>query len=553
MATHDVDQKLLGRLARQKQRSMPDVYNALCQLLGLSVQLAKRLIRARQLRKLDTSRETQSPTLYQHILWLSREGLSIVDTRVLERQKRPTSPQELGIELYIFALKLRASFFHVFCLFHNNPTINSLKPTAYSPPRNGRTPLSPTNGNGRVPSSSKRASASAPEPQLPSSRERRETLRETIPSLVSEASYITNPYAEITPPPGIKGKTAIPNSSAFLLPSVDFRPQTTVAFNQVANLAQGHLSIFHPLRLSIILEQSAFYWDCLHDYSESRSIARRALREIRRQPDPPMDNATFRDVATLTGTLGRMTARQSVDETPLPTENSQYMRAPTMADPTQATRRERHSDPRRQSQPSRPPAAPNPQVATHEPTPSPSPHRVKRKPVGSSSNSGQIREAPGINPILPYPNIPTPKPTPKRSATRSPSPRGSPQKSARRSKGSRSPSPRASPPMVPRRSDERRKSPERDRHNGPTRTGGSPRSQTGERRSSDRHSDERKSSDRRSDERRSSERRSDERKRSDGRAEERRSGESRDEKRRTGERNSSGSKSSSSRSERRSR
>jgi len=73
MATSDQDQKILGRLAKQTERSNPYLSDALYQILGLSVLLSRRLIRARKLRKLDPSRDTPSLASYQHILWISRE------------------------------------------------------------------------------------------------------------------------------------------------------------------------------------------------------------------------------------------------------------------------------------------------------------------------------------------------------------------------------------------------------------------------------------------------------------------------------------------------
>ena len=76
MASSDVDQKFLGRLATSIGSSNVLLSSALYQILGLSVLLSRKLYRARKLRKLDTSRDTKSLALYQHIIWLSREGLN---------------------------------------------------------------------------------------------------------------------------------------------------------------------------------------------------------------------------------------------------------------------------------------------------------------------------------------------------------------------------------------------------------------------------------------------------------------------------------------------
>src|ERR1700748_1576290 len=83
MASSDVDQKYLGRIADASAPIAPLVSKALYQILGLSVVLAKKLYRARKLRKLDTSRDTKSLQLYHQIIWLSREGLSILELSVI--------------------------------------------------------------------------------------------------------------------------------------------------------------------------------------------------------------------------------------------------------------------------------------------------------------------------------------------------------------------------------------------------------------------------------------------------------------------------------------
>lgn len=72
MASLDFDQKFLGRIAKQTEESNPFLSSALYQILGLSVLLARRLIRARKLRKLDTSRDTPSLSAYQHTMDVPR-------------------------------------------------------------------------------------------------------------------------------------------------------------------------------------------------------------------------------------------------------------------------------------------------------------------------------------------------------------------------------------------------------------------------------------------------------------------------------------------------
>src|SRR5947207_7836927 len=112
MASSEVDQKFLGHFATTTSQENPFLSGMLFKILGLSVILSKKLIRARKKRRLDPTRETKSLQLYHHILWLSREGLVMVDQYVLHM---------VGsyLELKVLAYKLKASFYHIFVLFHN--------------------------------------------------------------------------------------------------------------------------------------------------------------------------------------------------------------------------------------------------------------------------------------------------------------------------------------------------------------------------------------------------------------------------------------------------
>ena len=271
--------------------------------------LAKKVRRARKLRRLDPSRDTKSLQLYHHILWLSREGLAIVELDVLPY----TQNGEQGAECRVMSCKLRASFYHIFCLFHNNPPVSTLSvpsqvtlssdPPGSSPQKNGQRRSS----NGKNGSSRHGKKAS---------------LRDAIPSLQSDISYITNPYAltGATPPPqsqsqqapsrppGLPPKPPIPSSTAFILPPLNFLPITTSAFTTTTSLASSLLPGSHPLRLSVALEHSAFLWDCAKEYDRSRRVARRAIAEVWRAEEG-MDDMEFADARDLVSILGTMMTR----------------------------------------------------------------------------------------------------------------------------------------------------------------------------------------------------------------------------------------------------
>ncbi|KAF2204868.1 14-3-3 protein [Delitschia confertaspora ATCC 74209] len=319
MASLDFDQKFLGRIAKQTSASNPLLSNSLYQILGLSVLLSKRLIRARKLRKLDTSRDTPSLAAYQHILWLSREGLSVLEYYVLPYAQ----DNQYGPECRVLSVKLRASFYHIFCLFHNQPPVTatnmpSADPrNAYAPPL----PQSPAKGNGQTRGADTSYSVS------PSSKRagKQPMLREPIDSITSETSFLTNPYAVGGPvgtpsprppnaPPGLN-PIPIPQPSSFILPPLNFIPLAGGFFSTATAYATSFLPGSHPLRLSVALEHAAFLWDCLHDHEGSRRMARRAIKDVYRAQEG-MDDTEFEDAAELVGILGRMMKRKSWEGTP---------------------------------------------------------------------------------------------------------------------------------------------------------------------------------------------------------------------------------------------
>ncbi|KAJ8115853.1 hypothetical protein OPT61_g2589 [Boeremia exigua] len=313
MASLDFDQKFLGRIAKQTEDSNPYLSGALYQILGLSVLLSRKLIRARKLRKLDTSRDTPSLAAYQHILWMSREGLSILELYVLPYAQ----DNQHGPECRVLSVKLRASFYHIFCLFHNQPPV-TMSNMESAESRAAGAQLSPRYGTDRR--TEHRLSP-------PSKRNGKQpVLREPIDSIVSETSFVTNPYAAGGPvgtpspgpplnaPPGLN-PVPIPQPSSFLLPPLNFVPLATGYFTTATQYATSFLPGSHPLRLSVALEHSAFLWDCVHDRDASRRVARRAIKDVYRAQEA-MDDSEFEDAAELVAVLGRMMKRKSFETTP---------------------------------------------------------------------------------------------------------------------------------------------------------------------------------------------------------------------------------------------
>lgn len=318
MASLDFDQKFLGRIAKETAATNALLSSSLYQILGLSVLLSRRLLKARKLRKLDTSRDTPSLAAYQHILWLSREGLSILELYVLPYAQ----DNEYGPECRVLSVKLRASFYHIFCLFHNQPPVTVTNMTT-TDPRTGMPPLPLSEREGNDQS----RQAGAGTDQSPASKRagKQPTLRDPVDSITSETSFLTNPYAAGGPvgtpspgplnaPPGLN-PIPIPQPSSFLLPPLNFIPLAGGYFTTASAYATTFLPGSHPLRLSVALEHSAFLWDCVHDHEGSRRLARRAIKDVYRAKEA-MDDSEFEDAAELVRILGRMMKRQDWEGTP---------------------------------------------------------------------------------------------------------------------------------------------------------------------------------------------------------------------------------------------
>ncbi|MCJ1327473.1 hypothetical protein MMC10_004142 [Thelotrema lepadinum] len=273
MASSDVDQRLLGQFARMIESLEPleaqatvqnSLSHALFRILGLSLLLSKKLIRARRQRKLDNTRDTKSVQLYHHIIWLSREGLDLVERIVLKKADRYPYP-----ELRVLAAKLRGSFVHIYVLFHNQPSISqaSVPGTQGSPTKTGN----------------------------------RESIR-TSPDPM-EGGPVRNPL-----PPGLAPVSIPKPSASFLLPARDYTAYASQYFAEAAALADRLLTGSHPLRVSVKVEYAAYLYDCLHNGEGSRRLAAQSLRDVY-SDEAGMDNESFEETAKLVVILDKMKRR----------------------------------------------------------------------------------------------------------------------------------------------------------------------------------------------------------------------------------------------------
>lgn len=272
MASSEVDQKALGNFAAVTAYENPLLSAMLYKILGLSVMLSKKLLRARRLRRLDPTRETKSLQLYHHIIWLAREGLIILEGYIL-----PMVPT--FVELKVLAYKLRASFYHIFVLFHTRPVLH---PTTQQP-----------------------ANADAKHDSIYGA----ESLTTLAGQTTQQQQQQQQPRTKSHPPGlGLTPVQPVQSPSSFLLPPLDYTATATACFNHAAQLADKLLPGSHPLRLSVKLEYAAYLHDCLQDPLASRRLAKHAIADVYNAQEG-MDDESFEDAAEIVGVLGKMVRR----------------------------------------------------------------------------------------------------------------------------------------------------------------------------------------------------------------------------------------------------
>lgn len=281
MASSEVDQKFLGYFAKSTRNDNPFLSSMLYKVLGLSVILSRKLLKARKFRRLDPTRETKSLQLYHQIVYLAREGLVITEQYVLPMVVTDTA------ELRVMAYKLRASFYHIIVLFHNQPYIVMTRASPSNSPNAGTIENSADIQNGSVRTSILKT---PPPSEI--------NMREGGP--VGGTASLRPPGLNVKPPPGL--------SSAFLLPAIDYVPSATSCFVAAAQLADTDLPGSHPIRLSVKVEYTAFLYDCVHDYEASRKVAKKAILDVYNAQEG-MDDESFQDAAEMVGMLGKMVKR----------------------------------------------------------------------------------------------------------------------------------------------------------------------------------------------------------------------------------------------------
>lgn len=278
MASSEVDQKFLGRLARAVEHDNPLLSSMLFKILGLSLNLAEQLVAAKKQRRPDPAASPHFLKRVLHIIWLAREGLVMLQQYVIPMVGN-------YVELKVLAYKLRASFHHIFVLFHNHPSVSSM--ASWTP---------------------ELMQVAA---EMVAKSDRKKDFESPSDDPVSRSSSVqpTHPLegGPVGPPPGFEVHVALLPPS-FLMPAQDYLPTAHEYFKEASRLADQLLWGSHSLRLSVKTEYAAFLFDCVHDADSSRKLAKDTIAEVYDATEG-MDDDMFSDACELVTVLGKMMKR----------------------------------------------------------------------------------------------------------------------------------------------------------------------------------------------------------------------------------------------------
>jgi hypothetical protein len=267
MASSEVDQKFLGQLAKSVEQDNPLLASVLFRILGLSINLSAQLVKARKLRRQDAAQTATALDLTYHIVWLSREGLVLLQQYVLPMVGN-------YVVLKVLAYKLRASFYHIFVLFHNTPPVSAMSVN--------------------TPDSQSTSTVPGLPPRVDKGKGIASDGQDGIPSK----------GGPVGPPPGF----GPPPPTSFLLKPGDYLPEAHQYFREAVHLADELLWGSHSLRLSVKTEYAAFLYECVHDAEASRKVAKDTIAEVYEATEG-IDNDMFNDACELVTVLGKMMKR----------------------------------------------------------------------------------------------------------------------------------------------------------------------------------------------------------------------------------------------------
>lgn len=272
MALTEIDRKVLAHSINYYVSENKVVVENLRRVLGISVMLEEKISDIQALRLFNIPLGARPLDAYRELLFLAKEGLALTEVFIA-----PYCGESADGVYQVMALKLRASFHHIFCQYHNTPPVRLLR-------------------------QKKAEGLSAFSAYYLASRQDQnfDLAASPVPSV---QSFVTNPYAANvqappvlahvpagdqprtapTYPPGLSANNLMEyeppvGASTFLMPALDYTPETKRLFELAAKSAEQNLHPAHPLVLSIALEQATFLINCLADYEKAFKVIKRAVR-----------------------------------------------------------------------------------------------------------------------------------------------------------------------------------------------------------------------------------------------------------------------------------
>jgi hypothetical protein len=368
MSFYRADREAMGFLANLYM-NVPIISEAMCKLLGIWLRLEGKLIRARQLRTIDISREVRSLELYHAIIFLTREGLVQTELFIAPYMNDPSADPEARV----FTYKIQASFYHILCLYHNNPPVrqlprgrgdhNSIFSALHLAARLNVTALPYDIGVPGISEAGIAPAAAAADNHVPAPPG--PTRYGGASPVRSDESFITNPYAALDghgpsahAPPGLAPpKTAQPSAKdvlmtayiplfeknpkvvlhdqmpygnpgiirdydppvyagTYLMPASDYTRMAREHFEYTMYLAESLLVPEHPLRLSAALEYAIFMTDCLGDEDGSLKMCNRAVLSVVYRGKPLGEEGRFLlgELTALALKMEKMLGMRQADE-----------------------------------------------------------------------------------------------------------------------------------------------------------------------------------------------------------------------------------------------
>jgi len=267
MSLYDINQKILGELGESAKEWHPThpVFSAdLFKILGITTMLHERETTLRQYTESSSVTEIEARALLDHVLLLVKNGLAIVESRIMPF----TDQGQRGRMLQVMTAKLRASFYHTLSQYHNE----SVNPPA--------------------PACTKATTTSHPASTTPRPSNIAQQLKPSPEKTTSwGTSFLTNAWSQAldtdkgnVPPDdrpyswGLQPLSSLDNIDNFIMSKQDNIPRTRVLFQSASTLAK-RLPGSSPMRLAIMLEHTIFLAGCVGDETAAQSVSQRAVKD----------------------------------------------------------------------------------------------------------------------------------------------------------------------------------------------------------------------------------------------------------------------------------